>query len=63
MNGKTAAMAAGTLQLVELETVNDGFVKFFGNIVAIFDKDGYHNTVHRKACPASAGRNLRNVLG
>lgn len=47
VDGKASMMAAGTFQLVELEVVNDRLIKIFGNIVAIFDVDGYHNIIHR----------------
>jgi len=64
MDGKASMMAAGTLQLVKLEAVDDGIVKFFGNIVAIFDGDGYHSIIaDLSACRKSVGYDSRKARG
>lgn len=47
MDGHTGRMAAGTRELMKLNTINDRIIKGLRNMIAILDKNGYHNIVNR----------------
>lgn len=47
MDGHTGRMTAGTRDLMKLNTINDRIIKGLRNMIAILDKNGYHNIVNR----------------
>ena len=64
VDGKASMVAAGTFQPVKRKKVNDRFINIFGNIVAIFDSDGYHSIVaDLSACRKSVGYDSRKARG
>lgn len=52
MDRKTGRMRAGTGQLVKRKIINNRIVKGLRNLIAIWDKNGYHSIVnrHRVTC-------------
>ena len=52
MNRQTGRMRTGTGQLMKLKIMNNRIVKGLRNLIAIWDKNGYHSIVnrHRVTC-------------
>ena len=52
MDRQTGRMRAGTGQLVKRKIINNRIVKGLRNLIAIWDKNGYHSIVnrHRVTC-------------
>ena len=52
MDRQTGRMRTGTGQLVKLKVKNNRIVKGLRNLIAIWDKNGYHSIVnrHRVTC-------------
>ena len=48
MDRQTGRMRAGTDQLVKLKIMNNRIVKGLRNLIAIWDKNGYHSIVNRR---------------
>lgn len=47
MDGQTGRMGAGTGQLVKRKVINNRIIKGLRNLIAIWDKNGYHSIVNR----------------
>lgn len=52
VNREAGGVAAGTDELMELEVIDNGIIKGLRNLIAIWDKNGYHSIVngHGETC-------------